>query len=470
MYLNIRYFFNINKLVFFMCGIFAIYSKNKNIAKQIFFALYSLQHRGQECAGISTFDGTNTHIHKDMGLVSQIFNEENIQHLKGHIGIGHVRYPTEGLLTHSNIQPATINTISGPIIMAHNGSLVHYDKIKNILLEKGIGNFTSSDAETICQLLSVNNNKNWIEKIKDFMKLTQGAFSITLIANNTLYAFRDMYGIRPLVLGKLDDGSIVVSSESCAFHTIGAKLIRDVEAGEILKINSEGYESFSVFDDIDKVKTANCIFENIYFSRPDSIINNYHIHKIRQNIGKQLAILHPVNNADVVIGVPDSALAHAIGYAKELGVTYNEGLAKNRYIQRTFIHPDDDSRRTMVKLKYNMLGCNLKDKVVVLIDDSIVRGFTIGPIVELLKNGGAKEIHVRIASPPIKHPCYMGINMKNRDEMVANQMTIEEMEKRYEVKSLRYIDIEHLMKAMPSDDNHCTACFTGDYPIDIEDL
>lgn len=451
-----------------MCGIFGFCSSNPvGCSKTVFFGLYAIQHRGQDSCGIaSSSNGLNIKIHKNMGLVSQVFNETNINELKGNMAIGHVRYPTEGGSDISGCQPLQINTFHGQIAVVQNGQLVKYEELRDSLTQRGIGYFSSSDCETIMQILSINEphliGDIWIHKIKKLMDMARAAFSIILMAPNALYAFRDSYGYRPLCLGELN-GDYMVSSESCSFETVGGKYLRELKPGEIITI-TPGYYETEIYKP--EPKETFCIFEQVYFSRPDSILNNQYVHQVRQNIGHQLALEQPVKNADVVIGVPDSATPHAIGYAAELNIEYNEGFSKNRYIARTFIQPDDTTRNHMIKLKYNTLGCNLKDKIVVLVDDSIVRGNTIKPLINILRSAGAKEVHVRVASPPLKYPCYMGINMKTYEEMIANQMPIENIAEYVGANSLEYLSYEGLMNAVKKgapDDNFCGSCFTGEY-------
>lgn len=460
------------------CGVIGMYAPGRDAARLAFFGLYALQHRGQESAGITTSDGTSAFTHKGMGLVSQVFNEENLRPLEGHIAIGQNRYSTTGSSHIRNAQPYLIETIYGPLGIAHNGNLTNALHLRYQLLKRGVGLSSTSDSEVIVQMLASpadvwapeNGNREedrWIARIRGFMKVAKGAYSLTMLTREGVYAMRDPLGLRPLCLGQLGDGGYVVASETCALHTIGAEFVREVRPGEILRMNKYGLTSF---EGVPAQKKSLCIFEYVYFARPDSLFEGQIIHDARQRLGRQLAKEAPAD-ADVVVGVPDSATPAAIGYAMESGLSFTEGLTKNRYIGRTFIQPDDTLRKEGVRLKYNPLYDNLKGKRVVLIDDSIVRGNTAGPLVQLIRDGGATEVHVRVSSPPVANPCFMGIDMATKKELIAGQLDIEGIRRRINADSLAYLSNEGMVEAIKQKADgsagYCTACFSGDYPLDI---
>ncbi|MGB4872136.1 MAG: amidophosphoribosyltransferase [Candidatus Promineifilaceae bacterium] len=461
------------------CGVVGVYAPGREVARLAFFGLYSLQHRGQESAGIATSDGRIAHIHKGMGLVAQVFNEDNLRPLKGHLAIGQNRYSTTGSSHLRNAQPFLIETIFGPLGVAHNGNLTNTLELRKKLLERGVGLSSSSDSEVITQMLAAPANvyanaeenglegDRWAARIRSFMEVAEGAYSLAILTRHAIYAVRDPLGLRPLCLGQLDSGGYIIASESCALHTIGAKYVRDVEPGEILRLNGSGLTSF-----VGKPspKRALCIFEYVYFARPDSQFEGKVVHQVRQQLGRELAREAPVE-ADIVVGVPDSATPHAIGYSLESDIPYSEGLTKNRYIGRTFIQPDDQLRKVGVSLKYNPLTSNLQGKRVILIDDSIVRGNTAGPLIQLIRDGGATEVHVRVAAPPVRHPCFMGVDMATYKQLIAHKMDIEGIRQRIGADSLAYLSLEGLDKAVAEaigkHSGHCNACFSGQYPINI---
>ncbi len=463
------------------CGVVGIYAPGRAVARLAFFGLYALQHRGQESAGIATSDGRTAYIHKGMGLVAQVFNEENLQPLQGHLAIGQNRYSTTGSSHLRNAQPYLIETINGPLGIAHNGNLTNALELRQKLLERGVGLSSASDSEVITQMLAAPvgvfgdnaangvSDDHWAPKIRGFMTEAQGAYSLVILTRHAIYAVRDPLGLRPLCLGQFENGGTIVASESCALHTVGAKFVRDVAPGEIVRINGSGITSFTG-EKADK--RALCIFEYVYFARPDSHFEGQVVHQVRQQLGRQLAREAPVE-ADIVVGVPDSATPHAIGYSLESGLPYTEGLTKNRYIGRTFIQPDDHLRKVGVSLKYNPLTTNLQGKRVVLIDDSIVRGNTAGPLVQLLRDGGATEVHVRVASPPVAHPCFMGVDMATYKELIAHRLDLEGIRQRIGAESLDYLSLPGLETAVRhatgKTEGYCNACFSGQYPIDLPD-
>jgi amidophosphoribosyltransferase len=445
------------------CGVFGVFCPSINVSRLTFFALFALQHRGQESAGIATTDGKRIQLFGDMGLVSQVFDEASLSQLTGHIAIGHNRYSTMGSSKRVNVQPLLVGTGQDCMALAHNGNIVNAGLLRRELCEQGFNFRTSTDSEVIANLILSSNARDWVERIRYAMHRLQGAYSLTLLTENTLYAVRDPWGVRPLCLGTLNGGN-VVASESCALDHIGATLVREVEPGEIIRINENGIESFR--ENI--IRRALCIFEFIYFARPDSIINGKLIYPTRQAMGAQLSIEHPVD-ADMVMGVPDSATAAGIGYARKTGISYCEGLLKNRYVGRTFIEPDQRIRDLGVRLKFNPLPQMLEGQRMVVVDDSIVRGTTTPKVVNLLRRAGAKEIHMRICAPPIRYPCFFGVDMATRRELIAAHKTIPEIRNFIGADSLGYLSLDGLIKSvgLPRD-IFCTACFTGDYPIPVQ--
>ena len=445
------------------CGVFGIYSPGEDIARLTFFALFALQHRGQESAGIATADGKKIQFYGDMGLVSQVFDESSLGQLTGHIAIGHNRYSTTGSSRRINIQPVLLGMGADCLAIAHNGNIVNSEHLFRELCDQGYSFRTSTDTEVIGDLILSAPFTDWVERIKYAMRRLQGAYSMTILTKDALYVVRDPWGVRPLCFGSLN-GGFVVASESCALDHIGAKLIREIEPGEIMRISQNGVESFR-----EPVrKRALCVFEFIYFARPDSIMNGQLIYPTRQAMGAQLSIEHPVA-ADSVMGVPDSATAAGIGYAQKANLPYCEGLLKNRYVGRTFIAPDQRIRDLGVQLKFNPLPQVLKGQRMVVVDDSIVRGTTTPKVVNLLRRAGAKEIHMRICAPPIKYPCFFGVDMATRKELIAGHKSVEEIRQFIGADSLGYLSLDGLMKSvnLPRD-SFCTACFTGDYPIPVQ--
>jgi amidophosphoribosyltransferase len=442
------------------CGVFGICAPGLDIARLTYFAIYALQHRGQEAAGISTCDGKTAHIHKGLGLVSQVFNEDNLGHLQGHLGIGHTRYSTTGSPRLSNTQPYILETLDGPLAIGHNGNLVNAPQLRRELLERGVGLSTSTDSELIIHLLA-GARGTWLQRIRQMMTIAEGAYSLTILTRDAIYGVRDPWGLRPLVLGEFENG-LAIASESCAFATIGARAVREIEPGEVVRIDKEGYE---IVQGVPAEKAAFCTFEQIYFARPDSILGGRLVHRVRQALGRQLAREAPVE-ADIVVPVPDSGTPHAIGYAQESGIDYSEGLIKSRYIGRTFIQPTDRLRKAGVAMKFNPLPDNLRGQRVVLVDDSIVRGNTSGPLVQLLRDAGAAEINMRVACPPIRFPCFMGVDMATKSELIAAHKSLDEIKEYIGVDTLAYLSVEGMMSTLRADDGYCNACFTGGYPFE----
>ena len=442
------------------CGVFGISAPGLDIARLTYFAIYALQHRGQEAAGIATCDGKTAHIHKGLGLVSQVFNEDNLHHLQGHLGIGHTRYSTTGAPRLNNTQPYILETLDGPLAIGHNGNLVNAPKLRRELLERGVGLSTSTDSELIIHLLA-GARGTWLQRIRQMMTIAEGAYSLTILTRDAIYGVRDPWGLRPLVLGEFESG-LAIASESCAFATIGARAVREIEPGEIVRIDRGGYE---IVQGVPAEKKAFCTFEQIYFARPDSILGGRLVHRVRQALGRQLAREAPAE-ADIVVPVPDSGTPHAIGYAQESGIAYSEGLIKSRYIGRTFIQPTDRQRKVGVAMKFNPLPDNLKGQRVVLVDDSIVRGNTSGPLVQLLRDAGAAEVHMRVACPPIRFPCFMGVDMASQSELIAAHKNLDEIKVYIGVESLSYLSVEGMMSTLRAEDGYCNACFTGAYPFE----
>ncbi|MEM8533401.1 MAG: amidophosphoribosyltransferase [Chloroflexota bacterium] len=447
------------------CGIFGIYAPDEDVARLAFFGLYALQHRGQESAGIAVSNGRRITLHKDMGLVSQVFDEENLRPLHGYLAIGHTRYSTTGSSKLQNAQPFVVESALGPLAIGHNGNLTNAPQLRRGLLNRGVGLSSTSDSEVIIQMLAGGVGQTWDDKLRAFMEEAEGAYCLTVLTRHTLYAARDPWGIHPICLGRLPERGWVVASESCALATIGAEYIRDIEPGEVVAIDDEGPRTIV---HMPASKKSMCLFEYIYFARPDSHIGSQTLHAIRVAQGRELAKEDPTD-ADMVIPVPDSATPAAIGYAQESGIPYNEGLIKNRYIGRTFIQPDDRLRKVGIQLKFNPLGDNLQGKRIVLVDDSIVRGNTSAAIVQLLRESGACEIHMRVSSPPIRHPCFLGVDMATYPELIAHRMSIGEIQDHLGVDSLSYLSLDGLIRATQSAKSEfCTGCFTGRYPVNVE--
>jgi amidophosphoribosyltransferase len=445
------------------CGLFGVYAPGEDVARLTYFALFALQHRGQESAGIATTDGKGIQLHADMGLVSHVFNENSLSKLSGDTAIGHNRYSTRGSSQSYNAQPLLVGTGSNSIAIGQNGNIINAEHLHEELSGQGYIFHTSTDTEVIANLILSSPEKSWIDKIRYAMHRLQGAYCLVFMTNDTLFGVRDPFGVRPLCLGSIDSGW-VIASESCALDHIGANFIREIEPGEIVTINENGINSYRE----EVGRKALCIFEYIYFARPDSVINGRLLYSARLAMGAGLAEEHPVA-ADFVMGVPDSATAAGIGYSHRSNIPAGEGLLKNRYMGRTFIEPDQRIRDLGVKLKFNPLPQMLEGKRVVVVDDSIVRGTTTPKVVKLLKKAGAKEVHMRICAPPIRYPCFFGVDMATRWELIAAQKTVPEVRDFIGADSLGHLSIDGLIKAVAlPGDIFCTACFTGDYPIPVQ--
>jgi len=452
------------------CGVFGVFKNGTNLdpSRLTYYGLFALQHRGQESAGIAVNNNKTILYRKEMGMVTEIFDDIILDYLKGHSAIGHVRYSTAGDSLAENAQPLVLKYTKGYMALAHNGNLTNANVIKQDLEQKGTIFQTTTDSEVIAALLSrARIRHNSIEdSLKDVMKEINGAYALLVMTPHKLIAARDPLGMRPLVMGK-KEGAYVFSSESCAFDALGIEFIRDVLPGEIIVIDEKGLRSMRV--DNAKEKSAMCSFEYIYFARPDSIMEGLEVYTSRYRAGKVLAKEHPID-ADVVIGVPDSGLSAAHGYSDESGIKIVDGFMKNRYVGRTFIQPDQSLRELGVHLKLNPIRSQVEGKRVIMIDDSIVRGTTSGHIVNLLREAGAKEVHVRVSSPPVTHSCYYGIDTPERQKLVASTHTVDEIREMINADSLGYISEEGLLTTMKGADcDFCTACFNGRYPTTIED-
>ena len=450
------------------CGVFGIYSKDTmDVASQTYFALYALQHRGQESCGIVVNDKGILSYHKDLGLVPDVFNEGNLRKLgMGNIAIGHVRYSTTGKSNRSNAQPLVVRHIKGPMAIAHNGNLVNArDLREKYELNGGIFHNTNDTEVNSYAITEQRLIQPSIEKaVEQAMYKFKGAYSLVIMSPKKLIAARDPQGFRPLCMGETETGAIVFASESCALDSIGARFIRDVEPGEIIIVDKNGAHSLKTHCG---QKTSMCVFEYVYIARPDSVIEGSSVHQARLNAGKKLWQESPVE-ADVVVGVPDSGLDAALGFSMASGIPYGVGFIKNRYVGRTFIQPSQSQRSNSVRIKLNVIKDVVKGKRVVLIDDSIVRGTTSARIVNLIREAGATEVHMRISSPPFTNPCYFGIDIDSKENLIACQMSIEEIAKEIGADSLGYLSIEGVKNiAENAKCNFCTGCFTGEYPIRV---
>ncbi|MGN0621762.1 MAG: amidophosphoribosyltransferase [Porcipelethomonas sp.] len=450
------------------CGVFGIYSRETmDVAADTYFALYALQHRGQESCGIVVNDKGLFSYHKDLGLVPEVFNDEQLKKLgTGNIAIGHVRYSTTGKSNRSNAQPLVVRHIKGPMAIAHNGNLINARELREKYELKGAIFHSTNDTEAISYAITEQRIMHpSIEKaVEQAMYKFKGAYSLVIMSPTKLIAARDPNGFRPLCMGKTENGAIVFSSETCALDSIGAKFVRDVEPGEIVVVDNGEVHSIKTHCG---GKTSMCVFEYVYFARPDSVIEGAGVHQARLNAGKILWEEHPVE-ADVVVGVPDSGLDAALGFSKASGIPYGVGFIKNRYVGRTFIQPTQSQRTNAVKIKLNVLKDVVSGKRVVLIDDSIVRGTTSARIVGLIREAGAKEVHMRISSPPFTNPCYFGTDIDSKENLIACKMPISEIAKKIGADSLGYLSVDGVKRiAEGANCNFCTGCFTGEYPIEV---
>jgi amidophosphoribosyltransferase len=469
------------------CGVVGIWAPHEDVARLTYFGLYALQHRGQESAGIASTDGTDLYRHTGMGLVGQVFEKgDDLERLVGHAAIGHTRYSTTGSSRVENAQPLRFESDLGPLALGHNGNLVNTYSLRAELDRLGIEQVTTTDSEIVGLLCARAEGPDWLARLRATLPRLSGAFCLTLLTREALYAVRDPLGIRPLCLGRLPGGGWVVASESCALDTIGAQFIREIDPGELLRIDGSGIhtERFTTAPEAmaggERLGTsvslplagfprrAACSFEHIYFARPDSVIDGKVVHTVRERMGAILAREHPVE-ADLVIAVPDSSIPAAIGYAAESGLPLREGFFKNRYVGRTFIQPSQGQRRTDVALKLNPLPDVLRGKRVVVVDDSIVRGTTTPHVVAQLRRGGAREVHMRISSPPMAWPCYLGVDTAPIEQLIASHMSVPEIRDHIAADSLGYLSIDGLVEAIGLPESTlCNACFHGRYPVPIE--
>ncbi|KAK0083867.1 hypothetical protein PV325_008090 [Microctonus aethiopoides] len=485
------------------CGVFGCIAAGDwpsqiDVGQVICLGLVALQHRGQESAGMVTSEGVcakSFRVHKGMGMINNIFNDESMKKLRGNLGIGHTRYSTSAASEEVNCQPFVVHTAHGALAVAHNGELADTESLRKLVLDRGVGLSTHSDSELITQALCLNppdgevNGPDWPARIKHLMHLAPLSYSLVIMLRDKIYGVRDAYGNRPLCLGKIvpvgklapsdsddddDTEGWVISSESCGFLSIGARYEREVFPGEIVELTREGIKTIDIVTRPHNRPQAFCIFEYVYFARSDSMFEGQMVYSVRMQCGRVLAIESPVE-ADIVSSVPESGTAAAHGYARQSNIPFAEVLCKNRYVGRTFIQPSTRLRQLGVAKKFGALSANVRDKKLILIDDSIVRGNTIGPIIKLLRDAGAKEVHVRIASPPLKYPCYMGINIPTREELIANRLDNEKLARHVGANSLAYLSVHGLVEAVKhgihnresSHIGHCTACLTGVYPDEL---
>jgi amidophosphoribosyltransferase len=459
------------------CGVFGIYSpETRDVAHTVYYGLYALQHRGQESGGIAVAYANKIEYYKDMGLIPEIFAGENINRLpEGDIAIGHVRYSTTGASLLVNAQPIVFTGKCGKMAVAHNGNLINSKELRDILVQENAVFQTTIDTEVIASLINKFSDGDIVKGVLKACECFKGSFSLVIMTCDKLIAVRDPFAIRPLVLGKILD-EYIVASETCALDAVGANYVRDIEAGEVLVIDSSGEKSYSIENKSEK--KASCIFEYVYFARPDSVIDNCSVYEARKESGKLLAKYYPVE-ADMVSGVPDSAVVAARGYSEVTGIPYIEALAKNRYVGRTFIQPDQVMRESSVRVKMNALRANINGKRLILIDDSIVRGTTSRKIVKMLRDAGAKEVHLRICSPIIKHPCHLGIDFQSYSQLIGANRTEQEICDYIGADSVKYLSIEQLCSTIicgknkqcnmaDLKDNFCLGCFSGEYPYKIE--
>ena len=443
------------------CGVFGCYSNSPiDAAVVTYYGLYSLQHRGQESAGIAVNTGEGIKVQKGMGLVSEVFSKEKLDALKGSSAIGHVRYSTTGDSNVKNAQPLDAETKLGPLSISHNGNIVNADVLRDLLEDTGRLFQTSSDSEVILNLIARAYKKGLPEAVSDAANTIQGSYALIILSNDCMVGARDRNGIRPLCIGKLDDAWIF-ASESCALDTIGADFVRDIKPGEIVIADKDGLRSIN---NMERTSCQTCSFEYIYFARPDSVIDEIDVYEMRCRSGERLYDECPVE-ADIISGVPDSGIPAAVGYSKKSGIPYEMTLIKNKYVGRTFITPSHELRERAVNVKLNVMRNSVKGKRVVLIDDSIVRGTTSRKLVEMLKDAGASEVHLRVASPPVAYPCYFGIDTPYRSELLGSEGSVEAMNKTIGADSLGYLSRKGLLVSLGGEEDFCMGCFTGVYPV-----
>ena len=447
------------------CGVIGISTPHGDgVAELTFFGLFALQHRGQEAAGIGVSDGSRIRVHKDEGLVTNVFNQQAMAQLTGYHSIGHTRYATTGSTALRNVQPFLLETMHGPMAVAHNGNLVNAAALRDELLHRGFGLTATSDTEVMALMLAAAGGRTWEERLERTLPAWKGAFSVAILTDKQVVAVRDPWGFRPMSLGRLPHGGYAVASETSALTTLGCVEIDEVKPGEIVTLQGAEMRRYQA---LAPAKSARCTFEYVYFSRPDSNWGGANVHHVRQRLGEELARESGID-ADVVIPVPDSSIPAAIGYSRAAGIAFNDGLIKNRYIGRTFIEPTQDIRERGVALKFNALAENLAGKRVVMIDDSLVRGTTAGPLVKLVRDAGATEVHLRITCPPITHACHFGVNMGHDGDLMAARLTVDEMRDHIGADSLAFLSLDGMERAIGIADGCCNACFTGQYPLPVE--
>jgi amidophosphoribosyltransferase len=449
------------------CGVTGIYAPGEDAARLAFFSVFMLQHRGQESAGIAVSDGNTITVHKDMGLVTQVFSEERLSKLSGGIAIGHTRYSTTGSSILRNVQPIQCESKFGDIALAHNGDLINAAEIRTEMEARGVAFESTNDSEVIARIIAESKADTIEAAVTEAMERIKGAYSVVIITRDKLIAMRDPYGIRPMCLGSLNGNHYVVASETCALNVIGASFTREIEPGEMIVVDENGLKEIQ---SVEMQRHALCIFEFIYFARPDSIMYGRTLHEARRRMGHELAREHPVSKAHIVFPNPDTGTPHAIGFAEASRIPYAEGVIKNRYIHRTFIQPDQRMRDMGVRLKLNPLRESLAGRRVVMVDDSIIRGTTTGQVVKMIRDAGAIEVHVRIASPPYKYPCFYGIDTAAQNELIAAKLSVEEIREYIGADSLGYLSLQGLTRAIGvKKDNFCRACLDGKYPVPISD-
>lgn len=448
------------------CGVFGVYAPGEDVARLTYFGLFALQHRGQESAGIMVADGKHVKWYKEMGLVTQVFDERTLSQLSGDIAIGHTRYSTTGSSILRNAQPLHCAWGDGTVAVAHNGNLVNTTELREELEAEGVPFETTNDSEVIARLIATRQDSTLDDAVADAMRRLRGAYSVVILTEDTLVGIRDPYGVRPLCLGMLDDKWPVLASETCALETVGAVFVREILPGEMVIADRHGLRFRQA---VPPAKDAACLFEFIYFARPDSVMLGRGLHDARRRMGAELAREHPVpGGADLVMPIPDAATPAAIGFAQESGIPYGEGVVKNRYIGRTFIQPDQRMREAGVRMKLMPIKESLVGKRIVMVDDSIVRGTTTGQVVKRLLDAGAAEVHVRITAPPVRYPCFYGIDMANQDDLVAAHHTVAEIRDMIGATSLGYLSLSGAVHAIGREkDVFCRACFDGEYPIPV---
>ncbi|HSV74098.1 MAG TPA: amidophosphoribosyltransferase [Chthonomonadales bacterium] len=450
------------------CGIFGINAPGEDVARITYFGLFALQHRGQESAGIAVGDGRAIRVHRNMGLVTQVFDEDVLQDLRGgFVAIGHTRYSTTGSSVVRNAQPICSTSVVGDIAVAHNGNLINTSALRDEMMREGVAFDTTSDSEVIAHLIArLSAGADGVEAgVQQAMKRLQGAYSLVVMTRDKLIGVRDPYGIRPLCVGRINGRGYVLASETCALNVVAADYLREVEPGEIVIVDGDGLREIQA---LPTAKHATCLFEFIYFARPDSRIYGRTLHDARRRMGHELVREHPCPDAHVVVPIPDSAIPAALGFAEASRVPYGEGVVKNRYIQRTFIQPDQRMRDLGARMKYTPLREALAGRRVVMVDDSIVRGTTTGKLVRMFLDAGAREVHVRISAPPVAYPCYYGIDMANQSELVAARHSVEEIRRLIGATTLGYLSLDGCVRAVGmSKSSFCRACFDGKYPIRV---